>query len=161
VKSWPPDFSARLVAIASGQVGTHEVGGNNNGQQIRAYQSATWLHPASWSWCAAFVCWCFKAVSIQYPVGSLELPTTPRAAEFLTWGGENAVCHPHPKSVAVGNVVVYHFPTGYHCGIVSKILHDGYFMAVEGNTGSDDRDGDGVYFKTRHVSQVVGSVSLL
>ena len=41
----------KLAAIAKSQVGVKEVGGNNNGPEIRKYQAATNLKPASWPWC--------------------------------------------------------------------------------------------------------------
>jgi hypothetical protein len=50
----------KLIAIAAAQVGTKEVGGNNCGQQIREFQSATDFSPGPWAWCAAFVDWCIR-----------------------------------------------------------------------------------------------------
>jgi hypothetical protein len=51
------DGLEKLVKIALSQVGVKEVGGNNNGPEIRKYQSATNLKPASWPWCAALTSW--------------------------------------------------------------------------------------------------------
>ena len=50
----------RLLEIATHEVGTHEDGGNNCGPRIVEYQSATWLKPAPWPWCAAFICWILR-----------------------------------------------------------------------------------------------------
>ena len=49
-----------LVKIALSQVGVKESGGNNNGPEVRKYQSATELKPASWPWCAAFTGWIIR-----------------------------------------------------------------------------------------------------
>jgi hypothetical protein len=46
-----------LVDIAALEVGVREQGGDHRGPRIREYQSATWLEPAPWPWCAAFVDW--------------------------------------------------------------------------------------------------------
>jgi len=50
----------RLLEIATHEVGVHEDGGNNCGPRIKEYQSATWLTPAPWPWCAAFICWILR-----------------------------------------------------------------------------------------------------
>lgn len=41
----------KLIAIASAEVGVREEGGNNRGERIREYQSATDLNPGAWPWC--------------------------------------------------------------------------------------------------------------
>ncbi len=50
----------KLIAIAESQVGVREIGGNNRGDKIREYQTATDLAPGAWPWCAAFTDWCIK-----------------------------------------------------------------------------------------------------
>ena len=50
-----------LVDIAKKEVGVREEEGKNNiGTEIQIYQSATWLAPGSWPWCAAFMCWVLR-----------------------------------------------------------------------------------------------------
>src|SRR5262245_10081886 len=50
----------QLVDLAKSQVGIREEGGNNRGEHIREYQSATWLAPGPWPWCAAFTAWLLR-----------------------------------------------------------------------------------------------------
>ena len=59
---------AYLVSIFKSQVGVKESDteydkdhdANNDGTEIRKYQSATWLPVGAWAWCAALCCWCLK-----------------------------------------------------------------------------------------------------
>src|SRR5258708_4267043 len=78
----------RLIEIAKEQVGIHEVGGNNQGPQIREFQKATTLNPGPWPWCAAFVCWCIREWLVNTPtvLEYLKVPDT----ETIYWRPKTA-----------------------------------------------------------------------
>lgn len=150
-----------LVGIAESEVGTREQGGNNRGGRIIVYQSATWLAPDAWPWCAAFVCWCIKdwlnvpGVANALGVGNTERwrPKTPGAFDFLNWAREKELkILPEKSETRAGDLVVFDFS---HIGIVAEDAPRAsqYIKTVEGNTnGKGQRDslsGDGVWRKTR------------
>jgi len=157
-----PGFSAELLRMARGQVGVREEG-NNGGKQVRAFQSATWMEPGSWPWCAAFVCWCWLAACNRFPAMAKHRPETPSAAGLVEQlRGFGFTVETHPKQFRPGDVVLFEFSTGHHIGIAaSTVQADGTFQTIEGNTsGTGSREGDGVYQKTRNLSHVASVVRL-
>ena len=143
-------FVSSLVSAALGQVGKREVG-HNGGSAVRAYQSATYLAPGDWPWCAAFVCWCFRAASLSCPV-DFKLPVTPRAYGFEAWGRSNWNLIESPSSILRGDLVIYEIS---HIGIAVRDSVEGRFLTVEGNTNpAGSREGDGVYQRERGLSFV-------
>lgn len=157
-----------LVKIALSQVGVKEVGGNNNGPQIRKYQAATSLKPSSWPWCAAFTAWIIQQwLKDKRNVEWLNLsnltpeqwrPKTAAAFGYLSWAKDRPtttkVLTPKAKP-QVGDFAVFDFS---HIGIISKVNSNGSFQCVEGNTNGrgtrDSTSGDGVWLKTRTPSLV-------
>jgi hypothetical protein len=158
----------KLAKIALSQVGVKEEGGNNNGPQIRKYQAATTLKPASWPWCAAFTSWAtqewlkdgdnVKWLGLKVMTPDKWRPKTAAAFGYISWAKERPAttkvfsnkAKPH-----VGDFAVFDFS---HIGIVTKVLSDGRFQCVEGNTNGrgtrDSASGDGVWLKTRSASLV-------
>lgn len=151
-----------MVNIAASQVGVREEGGNNQGPQIVEYQKATWLKPAAWPWCAAFVCWVIREwltrdINAADNIGITEIeqwrPKTASAYDFINWAKErNLQVFDRKTPAKLGDIVVFDFS---HIGIVeadqkpnSKII-----QTIEGNTnGKGERDslaGDGVWRKKR------------
>jgi hypothetical protein len=160
MKITPAEARSRLAAIALSQVGKREVGGNNVGPAVRMYQSSTWLEPAAWPWCAAFVCWCIREWLKDPQV--LELlgmtpkqaekwrPKTAGAYDFANWAKKQGLKTLSEKAEALtGDLIIFDFS---HIGIVTDQMK-GVRRTVEGNTnGQGDRDstsGDGVWKKTR------------
>ena len=154
------DFKSALVRVARGELGVRE-SGRNSGERVRAYQSTTWLEPGSWPWCAAFVCWVVRVAALRHPL-PFPLPDTPRAVELATkWAKGRTSLVKNPSLVVPGDIVVFRFDSGHHCGIVSVGSGEsGMFKCVEGNTdGSGGRDGDGVYERTRKLGvQVIYAI---
>ncbi len=162
---------ASLLGIAQGEVGTREVGGNNNGARIREYQRSTDLAPDSWPWCAAFVCWVIREWLVQpEPRRALgwkneetdaKRPKTAAAFSFLDWARrQDQFVLPPTADPQPGMIAVYSFS---HIGFVKEVLSGGKFRAIEGNTnGAGDRDsttGDGVWEKVRTKSLVRNFIS--
>lgn len=165
----------RLVEIATREVGVQEVGGNNRGPRIVEYQSATWLKPAPWPWCAAFICWIIrewlKDAQVQAAFSltgarAIEAwrPRTAGAFDFERWAKERGLPVLSRKTKAkAGDLIIFDFS---HIGIVIKDqLATDSIETVEGNTnGAGQRDstkGDGVWRKRRSVSSVRSFIRLL
>lgn len=172
-----PPFRIRLLAMAThyAAAGVKEHGGNNRGKVVDHILRAAGVAPGN-PWCAAaVVVWGCEAR--MKAIGD----DTPTAADFLTaknwlkanyfkpsalvadiendakkrgtWKG--ADWEPQP-----GDLVIYHFKTGNHIGVVVKD-HGSTIETIEGNTGSgNDRDGDGVYHRTRTKVFIAGYVDL-
>ena len=168
-------FLQQLIAIAQSQVGVHEQGGNNTGPQIREYQKATFLQPAAWPWCAAFICWCMREWLVK-TTGAAEWlginndetifwrPKTASAFGFIDWAKRSNLYITDEKELAkAGDLVVFDFS---HIGIVieDQVAGSPLIKTVEGNTnGKGERDsatGDGVWLKTRNCNLVKAYIRL-
>jgi len=158
----------RLLEIATHEVGTHEVGGNNCGPRIVEYQSATWLKPAPWPWCAAFICWILREwLKSPEVLAKLSLrndkegekwrPQTAGAFDFERWAKEKGVAVLKPSALAkAGDLVIFNFS---HIGLIVKDqISPDSIETIEGNTnGGGQRDsttGDGVWRKRRAANLV-------
>jgi hypothetical protein len=153
-------FAEVLAQMAESQVGEREKG-NNGGRAVRMYQSATWLTPGAWPWCAAFVCWCFKEAIKELPQ-AMQRPRTAGAWDFENWArkeGAELIKPAGKTKVRRGDILVYSFS---HIGIaVSDEWQNSEIDTVEGNTNAEGaREGDGVYRKTRNKSQVRSIIRL-
>lgn len=153
-----------LVAIAAGEVGVRETGGNNAGERIRLYQSATWLKPDSWPWCAAFTAWVLQQwLCTGY--GRTYLGTHKadvwRCKDASAFGWEKWArtkglqVIPETQLANAGDIVIFDFS---HIGFVASNQADllSPIDTIEGNTnGKGERDsvsGDGVWRKQRKPS---------
>lgn len=135
----------------------------NQGPGLKKYWLATW-YPDGYEnrepWCAAFVCYCCQQ-SGKFSESSR--PKTPAAFGFDLWAEHypNLVKHRrNPSSVSKGDIVIFKYS---HIGIAtSDSDSDGDFHTIEGNTGdASDREGDGVYKKTRNISTVRSTITLV
>jgi len=152
----------KLISIAQAEIGVREIGGNNRGERIKQYQSATDLSPAPWPWCAAFVDWCirewlkdkevFKWLNLKTSTAEEWRPKTALAYGLTAW----AKSRPNTTSIfdetakaECGDIVTFDFS---HVGFVLSDCND-YIITIEGNTnGKGERDsesGDGVWKKVR------------
>jgi hypothetical protein len=81
-------------------------------------------------------------------------PKTPTAFGWEEWGKRIGITvGKPPKSIKRGDVVVFSFS---HVALAtSDSDSSGSFNTIEANTGSNgERDGDGVYAKTRNIKLV-------
>lgn len=150
----------KLCRVARAEVGVMEVGGNNNGPRVREYQAATWLKPAAWPWCAAFVCWVLREWTKDNAVAQILSLTTPKALKswlcqdasaygFEDWAKKHGIKVLGPTTnPQAGDIVTY--ASFSHIGIVVGPVDDKFMHTVEGNTDPDGgREGNGVYLKKR------------
>lgn len=156
---------AGIARIALSQDGVREEGGNNCGPRIREYQAATWLEPAAWPWCAAYVDWVIaqwvKLLPSNLPLFGDMLPNawrplTAGAFDLLEWAKKRKLkILPPTADTEAGDIVIFDMS---HCGIVTAdhVRTTPLIRTIEGNTGPlgkrDSTTGDGVFQKKRHRS---------
>lgn len=164
-----------IVAIAAREVGVREQGGNNRGERIAVYQSATWLKPGDWPWCAAFCAWVLRSALIAsgVPPARADAWRCKDASAFgwVTWAKQTSgclalnICEPQP-----GDFVVFDFngpnaAGGGHIGIVERDVPGVTFHTIEGNTNDagarDSATGDGVLRKVRGDRTVVSFLRIV
>jgi uncharacterized protein (TIGR02594 family) len=136
-----------LILEARKWIGTTEVGGNNKGPSVEAFQKAVDGKAQGEPWCMAFVQFCVQKVAPSLLASSEHCLTvwnrTPR---------EQRLEVPEPGCIMIWR----HKGTDQgHCGIVSGF--DGVIIStIEGNTAPHRRDvereGDGVYEVTRSMN---------
>ena len=152
-------FSEIFATYAESQIGEREEG-DNGGDAVRKYQAATWLEPGAWPWCAAFVCWSFQQAIKDSPQ-PIQRPRTASAWDFENWARDEGAELIKPASktlVRRGDIVIYTFS---HIGIAVMDELCDQVETVEGNTNTGgDREGDGVYRKTRDKSQIRSIIRL-
>jgi hypothetical protein len=152
---------AQALKVAISQDGVREAGGPNRGPQVDQYLQRVGKDPTkgAYSWCAAFVYWCFdeaaKALSVANPVvktaGVLDhwakSPTEARVYAKAAFDD--------PSLIRPGAIFIIDHGSGKgHTGIVTKVL-SGEIATIEGNTNSrGSREGDGVYQKTRTIASI-------
>lgn len=76
-----PQLRDAARRIALGEIGTHEVGGNNRGPRVEEYLAAAGLPPGQ-PWCVAFVIWCYQRAASGLLVRS-PLPRIGHAGHFF------------------------------------------------------------------------------
>lgn len=137
-----------------------ELGSENKGQIVEAFQKAVDGRAIGEPWCMAFVQFCLKQVDhlvrymewIPYATGGHELFSSEHC--WTTWcKSPDYARHPTPF---MGSVAIWKNVNNSsgHTGIVIKRGEkDGHFQTVEGNTSDSSllsqREGDGVFLKTR------------
>jgi hypothetical protein len=155
---------AESVACAAElKIGVRESGGANKGPALAPFFEADWYDPNGaapgddgYPWCAAFVCWCVQ-VAVAGRAITFKRPRTPSAWGLEKWSlaqdASTWTLKPPGRDINRGDIVVFEFS---HCGIaVGGVDSSGYVDVVEGNTNAaGSREGDGVYRKRRHISQV-------
>jgi hypothetical protein len=152
----PPDaLLASVLKTAAAEVGAmEEPPGSNRGPRVDQYLKAVGLDPAagSFSWCAAFVYWCFKqsALGIGRPN-----PVVRTAGVMDHWrraeqGGARRLvaddATADPSRIHPGMIFVIETGGGFgHTGLVEGI-EGGHLITVEGNTNDGgSREGVGVF----------------
>lgn len=142
--------AARVLEVARSQLGTVESPPNSNRTK---YGAAYGLNGQPW--CAIFTWYVFQ----QAGLGHLHPKTayTPTLADWYRARGQWSTT---PR---IGSLVFFDFPGDgvnriSHVGLVEGINRDGSVITIEGNTSAgtsgSQRDGGGVYRRTRKVGIV-------
>lgn len=167
----PREFLRRaLVFEARRWVGIKEVGGDNRGQAVEMFQRAVDGKAVGEPWCAGFAHFCLEMVDKQLAaiLTNYELKNRIFKSEHVLtiWKETPMICRkvkPEPGYLTLW----WHFndegkPSGTgHVGIVTDVQAEDRILSVEGNTSDGsgiNRDGDGVYERTRHIVTGAGTM---
>ncbi|WJN62806.1 endolysin [Streptomyces phage phiScoe2] len=137
----------KILAIAAGEVGTHEKKVGTHWVNDSKYNRWFGKIPGydqdgyGWPWCAAFVTW------VAHEAGHPDLyPKTAGCATAVAWFKKAGRWSEYP---AIGAQVFFGTSGAVHTGIVVSYTED-TITTIEGNTNdSGSAEGDGVYRKVR------------
>lgn len=163
-----PRLIARMVEIAKKQVGVVETPKNsNNGPMIREYQKAGKAARFA-PYCTSGIQWCFMTAQLQLRLEGIEcampiLLGKPAVISQLNYAKKyGKLCEGMP---ALGSLIIWKSPLSFngHVGIVIGILDEFRYRTLEFNTSptdaGDQRNGGGVYIKTRDIRKKLGSLT--
>jgi len=161
---------ALLIETALSFVGKTEKGGDNCGPEVELFQKAVDGKAQRESWCLAFVQYCVKRTDVLYetknggPNPASWLYQTEHCMTLWNHMLENAriqsLLHP-------GALILWQYykdgkaTASGHVGIIKRLIDAHSIETIEGNTGQGtavEREGDGVYIKTRRVLTPNGSM---
>jgi uncharacterized protein (TIGR02594 family) len=144
------DLSEELIAEASKWIGIHEKRGENS-LGVNSFRKAVDNMADGEPWCAAFVGYCVRAVSLR-----TNAPITIYLSELCSdmWANTNRSYK--KKEPVPGSIIVWNYTGSIHghTGIVVKRVDKDHIMTIEGNTKNPNGggvSGTGVYFKTRKI----------
>ena len=155
----PATLPPLLVQIAESQLGITETS-KNHGEGIEKYWEAT-NYPDGYKnrepYCAAAVCWIVRSAMGESISWSFKRPQSATAFGLEDWSlkqDSSTSTKKNPRGdIRPGDIVVFKFS---HTGIAATAPDkSGHFKCIEANTGPNgERDGDGVWKKSRHIELV-------
>lgn len=150
-------LSGRAIEIAKTQLKVREKTGHNDGEAVESYLKSVGLGKG-YAWCAAFVYWCFNEAAKEL---GIKNPLDKTAGVLDHW---NKSVTEHVTTPQPGDIFIMDFGKGNgHTGIVTAVKND-IVRTIEGNTGADpttsaeDRDGQGVFERSRKISAIKGFI---
>ncbi len=160
-----------LAAYAKTFDGVREVGGNNKGEFVRMFQKAVDGTASGEAWCSAMASYCIKTWG-NVMKSAIDIPGFKYSSALVL---SESVCNfwfNNPASFRiekpeVGSLILWRRwangkPTWQgHIGIIVEVVDSVTVRSIEGNTSSDsanERDGDGVFIKNRHIKRNYGSL---
>lgn len=159
-----------LVALAKLFDGYSEVGGDNKGQMVERFQKAVDGKAHGEAWCVSVVQYWIQQAQIFHDsifMHTSEMRPLIYSTEHVMtcWRKtpeEQRIYKPEIGCLILWNHYRYGKATDLgHMGIVTKVLDDNTVMTMEGNTSDSskvNREGDGVYSKTRVWKHSSGSM---
>jgi hypothetical protein len=125
-----------------------ESGGANRGKFVELIQETVGSAERE-SWCMSTVQSCIRYAELKTGIASKL-----KASEHCLTVYNSAPDSAKHSTAAAGRIVVWRHGTSSngHTGIVTKVVGANEFNTIEGNTGPEssvNREGDGVYAKTR------------
>jgi hypothetical protein len=156
-------FLAAVLGVADGeeQKKVREVPKNSNkGPAVSQYLASVGLDPG-YSWCCAFVYWCFDKAAKNAGRDNPMYRTAGCMDHWYHAEGHGATCIPasdavdDPSLVSPGMIFIIDHGSGFgHTGLVESVS-GGLLTTIEGNTdGSGTREGGGVYRLTRKIADI-------
>lgn len=147
------EANAMLVELAESFVGVTEVGGENRGPEVEAFQKAVDGKAQGEPWCMAFLMYC-----VQKTEQETQLMSAIFRSESVKQVWDFSPDDHKSKLPSVGSIMVWQYgTTGMgHAGLVTAIAGE-LVETIEGNTGAGPgvvREGDGVFKKTRPLADV-------
>lgn len=138
----------RVLKIASGEVGTVE-------KPVNRTPYGAWYGMDGQPWCAIWVSWIFAKAGCPDAIGGKQH----RVKSVLEWAKKNGRVVQEPRR---GDLVIFQWRTGWHIGLIEDAAGSLPLQTIEGNTspgnGGSQRDGGGVYRRSRDMSGVVAFV---
>lgn len=126
------------------EVAVREEGGQNRGERIGEYQSATGNGPGD-SYCQSFIVW-----GLKQTLGHSPILASGRCQSVREWADGKRLTTGVPALHSEGWVVNGENHAHHTFLCTSDPDEDGYFTTVEGNTNDrGDSNGDGVYDRKR------------
>ena len=144
-----------VIEIAKSQLNYQETGNNDT-------KYGKWYGLNNQPWCAMFVSWCFAQIEDSAKIAAQTKKGFASCDVGLKWFANHNKLVPTGQAQA-GDIVFFQFDEDAqpdHVGIVAKNDGKKYIWTYEGNTAGDSKgsqsNGDGVYFKKRAYSLVMG-----
>lgn len=143
------DLNMRMLDFARFHIGVTEVGGDNSGPVVQAFQKAVDGVASGEPWCMAFIQYIAEQTRIVHG-GTIKIHRSESVLQtWLKSPPSSRVLMPTPGAIVLwrhGNTQMG------HCGIITDVVPDD-ILTVEGNTSGLGtgivREGDGVYLKRR------------
>lgn len=141
----------RHLAIARGELGTHEIRGARDNARVVEYHQTTTLRARDdeTAWCSSFVNWSMAQAGIRGTDSAA-------ARSWLNWGQAVPI---NADSVRPGDVIVFprgNNPAQGHVAIVSEVLDGGRVRVVGGNQSVRGENVEGVTYADRRLSDAIG-----
>lgn len=134
-----------LEKVFLSYVGVRERTGHNDGKEVEMFLKSVGLKKG-YSWCSAFVSYCFKQVGINTTITAWS-PTAENKADIVY---KKNKFYREPLSGDVGTLYYQSLGRIGHTFFYYKRHNEKMYKSVEGNTnGEGSRNGDGVYIKYR------------
>ena len=131
VPTAPPDYGAKALTIAQGEIGQAEQPpGSNDSPRIAEYRTATQGASAGQPWCAYFVSW--AAAQAGAPLGD-NGQGLGSVAQITDWAQRTGRLLPVGETPRPGDLILF---GTHHVGIVESVGADGTITTVEGNSGN-------------------------
>ncbi|MBC7644599.1 MAG: CHAP domain-containing protein [Thermoleophilia bacterium] len=131
------DVGRRMVALAQGEVGVREASGNNDGERIATYRTATeGAENTPGPWCSYFVSWLARQSGAPVGTNGAGVGYVPTLEEWGRNSGRFADGKTTPKP---GDIVIFDWQgdgTADHTGIVERVDADGRVHTIEGNSSN-------------------------
>lgn len=163
--SRPPanDLARKTAEIANRDVGVREQPpGSNDGPRIREYLATCGLGPGH-PYCSCAVCTWVREAGTELQV-VIRMAISASALHLLANNGALAF---EPETITDQDIpcvfVIDHGGGKGHTGLIVGRSGDGtgLVQTIEANTNpAGSREGDGVYVRTRHMSEMAGCIRI-